>query len=270
MMSLPDFPSDLLIYGCGNMGGAMLRGWLASGVDPTRFSVVDPIADGIPEGVNLYRSAEEIDKPFDTALLGIKPQMLETLAPGIAKLLAPRALIISILAGSETATLSEYFPGAKIVRLMPNLAAAIGESPLGLFSDMLDDNNKSQLEAMLAPLGTPIWLSEEAQMNAVTALAGSGPAFVYRFIDALTQGGEATGLPQDVAATLALAMVQGAARLAASSDESPAKLAARVTSPAGTTAAGIAVLDANDALLKLVTETIRAARDRSIELARGV
>ncbi len=152
---------------------------------------------------------------------------------------------------------------------MPNLAAAIGKSPLGLFSQMLDSDGSRQLESMLAALGKTIWLSEEAQMDAVTALAGSGPAFVYRFIDALAAGGVATGLPNDVAAKLALAMVEGAAELAAMSDETPAELAARVTSPGGTTAAGLAVLNHNDALQKLVAETLTAARDRGAELAKG-
>ncbi len=266
---MPDFPSEMLIYGCGNMGGAMLRGWLAAGVAPERFAVVDPVVENLAEGVALHRSAAALDRTFGVVLLGIKPQMLASLAPEIARLLQPDALVISLLAGSETATLAAHFPDARIVRLMPNLAAAIGKSPLGLFSRMLDEDGKVGLESMLAPLGTPIWLSEEAQMNAVTALAGSGPAFVYRFIDGLKQGGEAAGLAPEVAATLALAMVEGAAQLAAASDETPAELAARVTSPGGTTAAGLAVLDREDALATLLTKTLRAARDRGEELARG-
>lgn len=269
-MPLPDFPSDMLIYGCGNMGGAMLRGWLAAGTASGRFSVVDPVAQELPEGIAIHRTAAEIDRKFDVVLLGIKPQMLETLAPDISGLLAPDALLVSILAGSRTGTLSAFFPDARIVRLMPNLAAAIGKSPLGLFSDALGDEDGKRLEAMLSPLGTPIWLEHEAQMDAVTALAGSGPAFVYRFIDALAQGGVETGLPHDVAAKLALATVEGAAKLAATSSESPATLAARVTSPGGTTAAGLAVLDEDDALQRLVTATLGAARDRGADLAKGM
>jgi pyrroline-5-carboxylate reductase len=269
MMSLPDFPSELLIYGCGNMGGAMLRGWLAAGVAADRFVIVDPVANNLPIGVAAHRSATELDRKFGAIILGIKPQMLTSLAPEIAGLLVPDAWVISILAGSDTATLSGHFPNANIVRLMPNLAAAIGKSPLGLFSKTMDGNGKEQLEKMLAPLGTAIWLDEESQMDAVTALAGSGPAFVYRFIDALTEGGEAAGLSKAVAARLALAMTEGAASLASMSEESPARLAARVTSPGGTTAAGLAVLDADHRLQKLVTATLRAARDRGIELAKG-
>ncbi len=266
---MPDNFPQTLIFGCGNMGGAMLRGWLAAGVAPGHFNVVDPIAGELPDGVALYRSAADLDRTFGTILLGIKPQMLATLAPDIARLLAPGALVISILAGSKTDTLSSYFPDTRIVRLMPNLAAAIGKSPLGLFSDHLDEAQRSEVEAMLSALGTPIWIDDETQMDAVTALAGSGPAFVYRFIDALAQGGIATGLPADVATRMALAMTQGAVALAAESRESPSELAARVTSPGGTTAAGLGVLDHDAALQHLIEATLRAARDRGAELAKG-
>ncbi len=266
---MADNASQILIFGCGNMGGAMLRGWLATGAEPSRFVVVDPVADSLPRGVAFHRSSSEVSAKFDTVLLGIKPQMIGELAPQIGRLLQPGALVISILAGTETATLSRYFPDAKIVRLMPNLAAAIGKSPLGLFSRHLDEAARADLEALLSPLGTPVWLAEETHMDAVTALAGSGPAFVYRFIDALAQGGVDAGLPEDVAATLALKMVEGAALLAANSHENPTELAARVTSPGGTTAAGLAVLTENDALAKLVSSTLRAAKDRGAELAKG-
>jgi pyrroline-5-carboxylate reductase len=268
-MSLPDFPSEMLICGCGNMGSAMLRGWLAAGVSPTCFTIIDPMPDNVPDGVSVYRSGTELHRTFGTVVLGIKPQMLEALAPDIARLLKPGATVISILAGSGTTTLSQHFPGAKIVRLMPNLAAAIGKSPLGLFSHEIATDNRHGLNAMFAPLGMVIWLNDESHMDAVTALAGSGPAFVYRFIDALAQGGMATGLPEDIAGKLALAMVEGAVELATMSAESPAELASRVTSPGGTTAAGLAVLDGNESLQKLVTETLRAARDRGGELAKG-
>ncbi len=266
---MADKHSKILIFGCGNMGGAMLRGWIAGGVEPSRFVVVDPVADGLPEGVTLHRSSSGVTNGFDTVLLGIKPQMIAALAPEIAPLLKPDAMLISILAGTETITLSQYFPGVTIVRLMPNLAVAIGRSPLGLFSRQLDDTAQAALEAMLSTLGTPVWLNDESQMDAVTALAGSGPAFVYRFVDALTKGGIEAGLSPDIAATLALTMVEGTALLAAGSDENPAQLAARVTSPGGTTAAGLAILDADNALEKLVSATLRAAKDRGTELAMG-
>ena len=251
------------------MGSAMLRGWIAGGVEPGHFVVVDPVAGGLPPGVAVYRSTSELTMTFDTVLLGIKPQMIGNLAPEIAPLLAADALVISILAGTEAATLSGYFPTATIVRLMPNLAAAIGKSPLGLWTPHLGQTRRDEFEAMLAPLGIPVWLNNEEQMNAVTALVGSGPAFVYRFIDALAAGGAQLGLPVATAAQYALAVVEGAALVAANSTESPAALAARVTSPGGTTAAGLAVLDNADALSALIAETLCAAENRSAELAKG-
>jgi len=251
------------------MGSAMLRGWLAAGVSPNTFHVVDPVANGLPAGVTVSRSAQEAKQPFDVLILGIKPQLLSSLAADVAPLLAPGALVISILAGTTTQTLSEAFPTARIVRLMPNLAAAIGKSPLGVFAPNETELAKTDIAVWLAPLGTVTWIDDEAHMDAVTALAGSGPAFIYRVIDALTKGGEAAGLPQAVAAQLAISMTEGAAILAATSPETPEALAARVTSPGGTTAAGLAVLDADTALERLMTQTLRAARDRGAELAKG-
>lgn len=247
----------------------MLRGWIAGGVAPGNFTVVDPRATDLPTGVRLCRSASEVSEQFDVVILGIKPQMLSELADEISGLLAPNAMLVSILAGAETATLSGYFPHTRIIRLMPNLAAAIGKSPLGLYSGQLGDDGKRTIEGILAPLGTTIWLSDETQMNAVTALAGSGPAFVYRFIDALAKGGVELGLSPEISARLALSMVEGAALLAAGASESPSELAAKVTSPGGTTAAGLGVLDADDALARLVSATLRAASERGAELAHA-
>ena len=256
---------SILICGCGNMGGAMLAGWLASGYDPARFTVVDPVLAEVPAGVRLLR--EVPSGAFDVILLGVKPQALGEVAPALEP--ATRsAVVLSILAGAELATLAARFPAATaVVRVMPNLAAAIGKSPLGLYAQGLDEAGRGAVEALLAPLGTAEWLASEDQLDAVTALAGSGPAFVYRFIAALAEGGAALGLDPAQADRLARAMVEGAALLAADSPETPAELARRVTSPGGTTAAGLAALDSDAALTRLIEATLRAARDRGAELA---
>ncbi len=265
---MPAFPSKILIFGCGNMGGAMVRGWISGGVEPSRFVIVDPAASALPDGVIVHRSASDITETYDTVLLGIKPQMIGELAPDIASLLNPDALLISILAGTEAATLSSHFPTARVVRLMPNLAAAIGKSPLALWSPHIDETGRSQLNDVLIPLGTPVWLTSEAHMNVVTALAGSGPAFVYRFIDALASGGANLGLPSATARQLAIAVVEGAALLAAQSSDNMVDLAAKVTSPGGTTAAGLAVLDDASTLTHLIEATLRAASERGAALAK--
>lgn len=256
---------SILICGCGNMGGAMLAGWLVAGFDPARFILVDPMLAAAPSGVQLLREVPA--GPFDVVLLGIKPQALGEVAPTLAS--ATRgAVVLSILAGAELATLAGHFPAAKaIVRVMPNLAAAIGKSPLGLCAQGLDDEDRTGVQALLDPLGTVEWLASEDQFDAVTALAGSGPAFVYRFIAALAESGAELGLDPAQAERLARSMVEGAALLAAASPDSPAELARRVTSPGGTTAAGLAVLDADQAFQRLIEQTLRAARDRGAELA---
>lgn len=263
---MPD--KSILILGCGNMGGAMLAGWLGAGVDPVRFTVVDPFLAEAPAGVTLLREAPQ--RQFDVILLGVKPQALDAAVPALAQALGPDSIVLSILAGVEIASLSARAPAAHaIVRVMPNLAAAIGKSPLGLYGRGLDQAGQAALETLLAPLGRCEWLASEDQLDAITALAGSGPAFVYRFIDALAAGGAELGLDPDQALRLAVAMVEGAGALAAASQVTPGELARRVTSPGGTTAAGLAVIDRDAALARLIAETLRAARDRGAELARA-
>ena len=258
-------PASLLIVGCGNMGGAMLAGWLA-GKAALAITVVDPAVAQMPAGVRLLR--EVPDEQFDWVLLGVKPQALDLAAPALAGVLTGTAVLLSILAGAELASLAARFPAAgTIVRVMPNLAAAIGKSPLGLYAGAIDAPTKARIDALLAPLGTPEWLASEAQLDAVTALAGSGPAFVYRFIAAMSAGGAGLGLDPAQADRLARATVEGAALLAAAAPQTPAELAQRVTSPGGTTAAGLAVIDADAALDRLIAATLRAARDRGVELA---
>lgn len=176
-------------------------------------------------------------------------------------------MVLSILAGIELASLAAALPRARgWVRIMPNLAAALGKSPIALAERGLNQVERDQITALLAPLGSPEWI-DEAQFDLATALVGSGPAFVYRFIDALATGGVELGFTADQAQRLALAMVEGAAQLARQSPHSPADLARMVASPGGTTEAGLKMLDADQALEKLVAATLRAARDRGAELA---
>lgn len=258
----------ILIVGCGNMGGAMLAGWLASGAAAARFSVVDPVLTEVPAGVELLR--ELPDRSFDAVLLGVKPQLLGDVAPQLARLAGQGTIVLSILAGVELASLAARFPDAKgLVRIMPNLAAAIGKSPIALFSQGLDDAGQAAVTALMQPLGLPEWLAEESQFDLVTALAGSGPAFVYRFIDALAAGAAELGLPREQAGRLALMTVEGASALAAASPHGPGELARRVASPGGTTEAGLKVLDAEHALARLAEKTLQAAADRSAEMARA-
>lgn len=254
----------ILLFGAGNMGGAMLAGWLAAGMEPSRFTVVDPFVETAPDGVRLLREPPA-DEAFDAILLGFKPQQLPTVGLTVEPLAGAGATVLSMLAGVDLVTLRKTFPRAgAVVRVMPNLAVALGKAPIGLVAEAGAD--RSLTDALMAPLGQAEWLSGDDRMDLVTALAGSGPAFVYRMIDALAAGAASLGLPRDQADRLALAMVDGAAALAAASPHGPGDLADRVASPGGTTRKGLDVLDADGRLARLMEDTLRAARDRSAEM----
>lgn len=257
---------SLLLVGCGNMAGAMLQGWLAAGLEPKRFTVADPAPRDLPAGVTKL-AAIPPQGAFDAILLGVKPQLLGDVAPQVEALTGPDTVLLSILAGVELAVLGQHFPRAGgLVRLMPNLAAALGKSPMAVAERGLEEAGRQAAFELLTPLGTPEWIGED-EFDLVTALAGSGPAFVYRFIDALAVAAAALGLPEDKARRLALATVEGAAALAAASPHDPGELARRVASPGGVTQAGLDALDEGDSLRLLVEKTLRAARDRSAEMA---
>ena len=244
----------------------MLAGWLAGGREAGEFTVVDPFLKQAPAGVTLLREIPP-GPPFDVVLLGFKPQQIAEAAAPVVGAIGPQTVVLSILAGVELATLRARFPQAgAMVRVMPNLAAALGKSPIGLFGDG-DTGARAVVDSLMAPLGPAEWLADEDLMDVVTALAGSGPAFVYRLIDALAAGAAALGLPRDQADRLALGMVEGAGALAAASPFAPGELADKVASPGGTTRAGLDVLDADGRLAALMADTLRAARDRGAEMA---
>lgn len=256
-MSTPG-PLRLWLVGCGNMGGAMLRQWIASGVvAPGNVFVVNRHDRELPEGVRQGRTFPAEPAP-DFIQLGMKPQQLDEIPappPGDYGL-------ISILAGVDVATLAARFPGHAIVRAMPNLPVALGKGVVALHGTRAPGVN-----ALMAPLGLVEWIAEESLFDAVTALSGCGPGFVYRFIDALAEAGAALGLPADQAQRLAIATVEGSGLLAAQADASPAVLADRVASPGGSTRQGLNVLDRDDALKTLLRETLAASARRNAEMA---
>ena len=258
---------SILIVGCGNMAGAMLEGWLAAGLDKSRFTVVTPSRESVPGDVELLREVPQ-KRHFDAVLLGFKPYMLGDIAPTLQDVAGEGTSVLSVLAGVQLAALRRHFPQAgAVVRVMPNLACALGQSPIALAEQGLDDAARDALVAFCDPLGTPAWVAED-RFDLVTALAGSGPAFVYRFIDALGAAATRLGLPEEQARDLAITMTQGAASLAAQSAHGPGRLADMVASPGGVTRKGLDVLDDDAALTQLMCETLRAARDRSAEMAR--
>lgn len=260
--------TSILFFGFGTMASAMLEGWLVSGLSPDRFTVYNPRPKPVPEGVAFSTAVPE--GLFDAVILGVKPQKLAEVAAEVAPLLGPETVLVSILAGVELNSLSARFPRAGgIVRLMPNLAVALRKSPNALVARGLDGERRAAVTDLAARLGSAEWLADEAQFDLVTALAGSGPGFVYRFIDALASGAQELGLERAQAQRLAVQMVEGAAALAAISEHSPGELAKRVASPGGMTQKGLDVLDDGEALATLLTRCLAATRDRGREMAEA-
>lgn len=252
------------------MSGAILAGWLADGADPAEFAILNRSAKAAPDGVRVYSSIAEAegDAPFGAIMLGFKPHQLGDLAADFQEL--SRGIpVYSLLAGITLDQLRSAFPvAAAHVRVMPNLASRVNKSPVILSETGLDDAGMTAAFDLFDKLGMAVWLDDETQFDLATALAGSGPGFVYRFIDALAGAGAQLGLTQSQAQDLALKMVEGAASLAAISSDSPGTLADKVASPGGMTREGLNVLDADQALLGLLTETLRKTRDRGAELSQ--
>lgn len=261
-------PARLWLVGCGNMGGAMLRRWIGAGADPATITVIDPGLPEVPEGVTVVADMPLGSMP-EMLVLAIKPQQLAEFAAGLAPWQGSPPIIVSILAGVEAATIARLLAAPRVVRAMPNLPVAIGKGVTALFTHDPDAALRDAAASLIQPLGHVEWIADEALFDAVTALSGSGPGFLFRFIDALASAGVAIGLPADVAARLALATVEGSALLAAQAALSPAELADRVASKGGSTREGLGVLDAEKALTRLMTATLETARRRNAELAKA-
>jgi pyrroline-5-carboxylate reductase len=252
-----------LFIGCGNMGSAMVAGWLLAGEDAASFTAVRRSGTPVP-GIRTVRSIGEANLIPDRIVLGFKPQQLRTLAPKVAQWVTSRTTVISILAGADMATLQGYFPRARaMLRVMPNLPVAVRRGVLPLYCS--DPALQSELQPWFSMLGFAPWCASEEEFGAIGFVAGSTPSYVARFIAAFAAAGEGRGLEPGLALTAAREAVLGSAWLAASSGEPMAELARRVTSPNGTTEAGLRVLDAE--LPGLVDRTLAAAAARSAELA---
>jgi pyrroline-5-carboxylate reductase len=260
--------TDVLLIGCGNMGGAMLAGWLAAGLAPSRFAILDPGLEAAPDSVALYRSPDEVPGDHKAVLLGFKPQQLGALAPGLQGITGEAVQVHYLLAGLTLDQLRAAFPAAKaLVRVMPNLAARINKSPVLLAQSGLDEAEQNSVLAFYDQLGTALWLEDEMHFDLLTALAGSGPGFVYRFIDALAAAAVRLGAQPDQAQELAVTMVDGASSLAAQADVNAGILADRVASPGGMTREGLNVLDRDEALVQLLVATLDATAKRGAELS---
>jgi len=261
-----ELPSPTWFVGCGNMAGAMIDGWKAARVDMSQAIAIRPSGTPVP-GMRTVNSVQEAGDSPRMVILGFKPQQLEQVAPDLAPRLTSSTIVISLLAGVELASLSHRFPRGIIVRATPNLPVAIRRGVVALSSNDIGEVQRKQIGDLFAALGFAMWTDNEAILGAIGAVAGSGPAYVARFIAALAHAGEALGLPADLSATIARETALGTAWLSATSGETMADIARRVASPNGTTEAGLGVLDGDDAMLRLVAQTIEAAAERGRSLA---
>lgn len=267
--------NTILLIGCGNMGFAMMRGWLKENpslnvhvVEPAE-ALRDRAASAGASAVETIAALPDELSP-DLVVLAVKPAMIRTVLEECGAFANRGATFVSVAAGVTTSAMASALPAnAAIIRCMPNTPAAIGEGMMVLYArDGVSQEARELTTALFKTSGAVAWIDDETHMDAVTAISGSGPAYVFHFIEALIEAGTKLGLPDDIATLLAKQTVLGAARLAATSGENPGTLREQVTSPNGTTAAALNVFMSVDRTKKLVAEATEAARDRSIELGK--
>ena len=259
------FPTPAWLVGCGNMAGAMVEGWRAGGVDFAGVTVIRP--SGTPvEGIATVNDYPDEQPRF--VMLGFKPQKMGDVVPGLAPLIDPNTIVVSMLAGVTAASLRERFPKARaIVRIMPNLPVAQRAGVIPLFSQDDDADAWQIVEGLMSALGLAPRCRHERQIGAVGAISASGPAYFARFTEAMGRAGSRDGLDPEMAASIAVHTLIGTGSFAAATGETMADLARRVASPRGTTEAGLAVLDAPDGVQQLIDRTLDAALRRVDELA---
>ena len=262
-----ELPSPTWFIGCGNMGGAILEGWRAGGMDLGAVTVIRPSGRPI-DGTRTVTRYAEAGPPPKLVVLGFKSQKLDEIAPELRQYLSAGTVVASLLAGVETASLRVRFPGVRaVVRATTNLPVTVRRGVTGLYSDDADAETREELNNLFSALGFAMWMADEARLAALGSVAGAGPAYVARFIAALAKAGEKRGLSEEIAAIIARETVLGTAWMSATTGEDPASIARRVASPGGTTEAGLAVLDHDQVLDQLIALTIDAAARRGAELA---
>jgi pyrroline-5-carboxylate reductase len=274
-MSISTAPSpaiNVVLVGAGKMGGALLEGWIGLGVDPAAMTVIEPqpspqVAALVARGLRLNPSGSA--GRADAVVIAVKPQTAPQALAEIGALVAPGAVVVSIMAGRTLGFLADALPaGTAIVRAMPNTPAAIGRGiTVAVPNPRVTPAQRELAHRLLAATGAVEWIGDEGLMDAVTAVSGSGPAYVFLLAESLARAGEKAGLPADLAASLARATVSGAGELLYRSPLAAATLRHNVTSPGGTTAAALDVLMAADGLDAVMERSVAAATRRGRELA---
>jgi pyrroline-5-carboxylate reductase len=272
-MSIP-LTGSLVLVGAGKMGGAMLEGWIRSGADPAKIAVIDPAPP--PEILKLIQDKKlrfnaDPKELHDCKIvvIAVKPQSADEVVPHVAGLKSARPLVLSIVAGKRIAFFEKHFGAdAAVVRSMPNTPAAVGRGITAISPNRnVTDSQKRLAEALLSTVGEVVTVKDEAQLDAVTAVSGSGPAYVFYLTECMTEAGKKLGLSEELATRLARATVAGAGELMARSGLPAAVLRQNVTSPKGTTYAALQVLMRGNGMMALFEEALREAEKRSRELA---
>lgn len=267
----------IAFIGAGNMAASLIGGLRAKGVEASAIRASDPGAEqrakiAAEHGIEVVGDNASAASGADVVVLAVKPQVMKDVCQALAPALSPDALIVSIAAGIPCASLERWLGDAggkprAIVRCMPNTPALVGLGASGLYPNAsVTDAQREQAEQLLAAVGIALWLDNEKQIDAVTAVSGSGPAYFFLLMEAMTAAGEKLGLSREVAGRLARQTALGAAQMATTSDVDPAELRRRVTSPNGTTEAAIKTFQANG-FEALVEQAVGAADHRSAELA---
>jgi pyrroline-5-carboxylate reductase len=271
--SLRDFAGSLVLVGAGKMGSAMLEGWLRLGLEPARVAVIEPqpsreIAELAGRGLRLNPAMDLVGDPA-AVVVAVKPQNAAEIMPWLAQAVGGSTVVLSIMAGKTIDFLADALPDdTAIVRSMPNMPAAIGRGiTVAVPNQRVTRAQRDLAHKLLVATGAVEWVEDEALLDPVTALSGSGPAYVFLLAESLAQAGAAAGLPPDLAARLARVTVAGSGEVLHRSDLDPATLRQSVTSQGGTTAAALDVLMAGDGLDRLMRDAVTAATRRSRELA---
>jgi pyrroline-5-carboxylate reductase len=270
--ALKDIKGTIVLAGAGKMGGAMLSGWLARGLDATRVAVIEPqpsdeIRALATKGIRLNPSAKEIGA-VAALVIALKPQTFRDAGAALKSFAGSSTLVVSIMAGTTIASI-EAACGGSVVRAMPNTPAAIGRGiTVAVAAKKVDTAQRAVADALLRATGAVEWVDDEGLMDAVTAVSGSGPAYIFLLAEELARAGVEAGLPQDLATKLARETVAGSGELLHRSDAPSATLRQNVTSPGGTTAAALEVLMGPDGMQSLLIRAVAAATRRSKELAK--
>jgi len=262
-----------LLVGAGKMGGAMLSGWMAEGVDPSAIIVSDPgPPDEVREVLTKY-GIKLVDRPPEDVqpglvMIAVKPQLMDVVLPGLKSVVASDTLVLSVAAGTPVSVFEGAFGRVPIVRAMPNTPSMVKRGITAAFpTAAVSEAQKETVTQLLSSIGQVVWLESEEQVDFVTGVSGSGPAYVFWMAECLAKAGEDVGLPAGMARQLAIATVTGAGELMHQSDIDPSTLRQNVTSPNGTTAAALNLLMADDGLEPLLTAAVQAAVKRAGELA---